>query len=822
MRSKTLVFLLAVGLLLGRSAFGTEQLLINGPFTNSVPSTGWAILPESTTFAGINFEPGFLAMGDIPGPQNLLVYQQVNIPANVLYAQLQFSLTGSSPDPMGVAGFAPLVVDASGIDVLTNLGTVVNNGSFAQTEGPFNVSAFIGKTVDITFDVDLGTNVLDSSTLFKINQVSLLGYTTNDIPANDDFSNSITLVTPDIVIATNVVATLEPGEPPKIAGVTGGHSVWWNWTPPSDGVATINTKGSTCRTLLGVYTGDSVSNLTQVAANNGGGTDSQVSFPAAVGTKYQIAVDGANGAVGVVELNLLFAQTSPTVTIKSPASKAKLTNSTVLVEGTASDKVAVGAVQVQLINANGTNAFQTATGTNTWSVTINNLTPGTNIINAIAYDTSGNASKIASEMVTYIVVSPLTLTINGTGTVSPDLTNKDLDLNTSYTLTAKPGRGQIFSNWTDADGVQLATTAAFTFPMTSNLMLIANFTTNPFIPFLGDYQGLFYDTNGPEHASSGFFNVTLASSGSFTAKGFIGGVSASFTGQFSAAGFASNSVVVHKGSPPVSVQWQLDLNSGGITGLLSNGVWMAEFNAELPSATPPIGHYTLDIPGEGTEVNPTNAGVPIIDQFLPGVGGDSYATVTVSSKGVSLSGELADGTKISQGANVLANNQWPFYVSLYSGNGSIFGWLTFSNQVDSDITGTVNWFKLPQAAKFYPGGITNITDVTGSIYLFTNGVPVLNWPGGNGIATFIFNENSLPPGFGDPISLSSANKITSTNALTASITTSSGLFKVTATDPNTGKAVTGNGVVLQKQSIGIGFFPGTNQTAGLILLAPPN
>lgn len=811
MKSRFGFILLAVSLLLGRSVFGTTPLITNGDF-NSVggPGYDWSILPESTDLGAIDFEPGFIQMGDVPGPQTLFVYQQLTIPANILYAQFSFSLNGGSPDPSGDAGLAPLVVDSAGVEILTNLGVIYNNGSFAQSDGPFNVSAYIGQTVDITFEMGISTNVLDSSTFFDISQVSLLGYTTNDIPSNDDFSNSAVLVTTSniTVSATNIVATLEPGEP-KIGGNSGGHSVWWNWTAPSDGVVTINTKGSTCKTLLGVYTGGSLSSLTQVASNNGGGPNSQVSFPAIAGTTYQIAVDGANGAIGVVQLNLSFTQTAPTVTIKSPASGAKLTNSTVVVQGSATDKVAVGLVQVQLVNANGTNALQNATGTNTWTATVTNLTPGLNTILAIAYDTSGNASPVVSRAVTYVVVSPFTLHITGNGSVSPNPSGDLLDVGAEYKLTAKPLTGDVFSNWTDSADDVLATTEALTFTMESNLVLYANFVPNPFTPLVGTYEGLFYDSNDTQHASSGFVTVTLASSGSYSAKITLAGLSYSLSGLFSAGGVASNNIV-RKGLPSVAVQWQLDLTGAGLTGSFSDGVWTAQLNADRPATSPvaQAGNYTLLIPGDDTN-------------SLAQPGGDSYGTVTVSSTGgITFSGELADGTKVSQKANILPNGQWPFYIGLYSGSGSIFGWLTFSNQADSDITGTVDWFKLPQtSAKYYPGGFTNITDAAGSIYLFTNDVPVLNFSDGEGQA--VFSNGNLAAAFTNQITLGAANKITnsSPNALTITLTTKSGLFKGSVVSPDGGKPITINGVVLQKQDFGGGFFLGPSQS-GSVFLAP--
>src|SRR3989442_10607968 len=93
---------------------------------------------------------------------------------------------------------------------------------------------------------------------------------------------------------------------PNHAGNVGGKSVWWSWTAPSAGSVTINTFGSTFDTLLGVYTGTSVSALTTVASNDdsGGTMQSSATFNAVAGTTYQIAVDGYNAASGNITLNL--------------------------------------------------------------------------------------------------------------------------------------------------------------------------------------------------------------------------------------------------------------------------------------------------------------------------------------------------------------------------------------------------------------------------------------------------------------------------------------------------------------------------------------
>lgn len=125
-------------------------------------------------------------------------------------------------------------------------------------------------------------------------------------PNNDRFANRLVLSGTNIVTTgSNTSATNEVGEP-NHAGRSGGKSVWWSWTAPSSGIATIKTDGSSFNTLLAVYTGSSVSNLITVASSddNGNQITSLVNFSAGAGTTYQIAVDGLNGASGTIGLTL--------------------------------------------------------------------------------------------------------------------------------------------------------------------------------------------------------------------------------------------------------------------------------------------------------------------------------------------------------------------------------------------------------------------------------------------------------------------------------------------------------------------------------------
>ena len=129
-------------------------------------------------------------------------------------------------------------------------------------------------------------------------------------PANDNFANSALLSGAAPLTATGYTdgATKEAGEPTIIPGDTGGHSIWYTWTPPASGQYLITTRGSDFDTLLGVYTGTTVTNLQPVAANDDdpeGGITSAVTLNAVRDTTYRIVVDGANGDAGNVVLGIL-------------------------------------------------------------------------------------------------------------------------------------------------------------------------------------------------------------------------------------------------------------------------------------------------------------------------------------------------------------------------------------------------------------------------------------------------------------------------------------------------------------------------------------
>lgn len=131
-------------------------------------------------------------------------------------------------------------------------------------------------------------------------------------PINDDFADRITLGGDYGVFGYGRVnlrgAGRETDEPAHL-GQAEGRSVWWTWTAPFDTVATVDTNGSRVDTLLAVYQGDALDNLTSVVTNDDVGpgvTTSSATFAARAGETFIVAVDVKYSGTGSVPFGRVF------------------------------------------------------------------------------------------------------------------------------------------------------------------------------------------------------------------------------------------------------------------------------------------------------------------------------------------------------------------------------------------------------------------------------------------------------------------------------------------------------------------------------------
>jgi hypothetical protein len=130
-------------------------------------------------------------------------------------------------------------------------------------------------------------------------------------PANDNLADAQVIEGHALTIETsNAAGTLEryqawPWDPPTgepwFYSNQGGHSIWYRWTAPEEGVCVISGAGQDGFLLsIGVYTGVVVSDLQLVAFPAGG----PIAFQASEGITYHIAIDGFNGREGPLTWSL--------------------------------------------------------------------------------------------------------------------------------------------------------------------------------------------------------------------------------------------------------------------------------------------------------------------------------------------------------------------------------------------------------------------------------------------------------------------------------------------------------------------------------------
>jgi hypothetical protein len=222
--------------------------------------------------------------------------------------------TSASPSTFGAS--VTFTATVTGSAAITPTGTVTfSDGTTTLGTGTLNAS---GVATFSTSSLTVGTHLISASYAGNGNYTGSASVSLSQqvnpsttTPVNDNFANATVISGTSITVTgSNKGATKETGEP-NHGGNVGGHSVWWSWTAPSSGSVTITTKGSSFDTLLGVYTGSSVTTLTSIAQNDddpaGGTTTSKVTFNAIAGTVYQIAVDGYGGATGTITLNVSLA-----------------------------------------------------------------------------------------------------------------------------------------------------------------------------------------------------------------------------------------------------------------------------------------------------------------------------------------------------------------------------------------------------------------------------------------------------------------------------------------------------------------------------------
>ncbi|MBO7206652.1 MAG: hypothetical protein J6W10_03455 [Kiritimatiellae bacterium] len=125
-------------------------------------------------------------------------------------------------------------------------------------------------------------------------------------PSNDNFVNATRITGKSGAVSGSTVnATCESGEPLPSYKPAATNTIWWVWTAPVSGKVSFSTEETEFDTVMGVYTGSSVTGLTAISEDDdsGEGLKSLCNFAVVSGVKYYIAVSGYGGSQGTVRLN---------------------------------------------------------------------------------------------------------------------------------------------------------------------------------------------------------------------------------------------------------------------------------------------------------------------------------------------------------------------------------------------------------------------------------------------------------------------------------------------------------------------------------------
>lgn len=107
-------------------------------------------------------------------------------------------------------------------------------------------------------------------------------------PINDDFANRHRLESTSGIVITGMPehSSREPGERHHGRAFSAEGSLWWSWTAPHSGPVSIDLRSNDSSVPMGIYTGDTLAELSQVTEGN----KEIHTFTAQEGTTYQIAI----------------------------------------------------------------------------------------------------------------------------------------------------------------------------------------------------------------------------------------------------------------------------------------------------------------------------------------------------------------------------------------------------------------------------------------------------------------------------------------------------------------------------------------------------
>jgi cyclophilin family peptidyl-prolyl cis-trans isomerase len=160
----------------------------------------------------------------------------------------------------------------------------------------------------------------------------------------------------------------------------------------------------------------------------------------------------------------------PTVQVTYPTNGQTVTNADVVLQGTAHDDVSLARVVVR------NPIFLNADGTTNWTADLGALAPGTYTYNVVSQNGAGYLATNSSDGTFVVPRFPFQSSVIGNGSLSSNWIGTNTTVGSTYTITAKPGRGAVFAKWVSGATASLDPKQNFT--MQNGLQVEATFISN--------------------------------------------------------------------------------------------------------------------------------------------------------------------------------------------------------------------------------------------------------------------------------------------------------------------------------------------------------